>query len=1279
MAQLVLTAASSAVSAIGSAGIGSTIARTAAGVAASFVAGQIDSLIFGPQRRRVEGPRLESFTVQASTEGAGVLRIYGRARVAGQLIWAANFKETTSETTETAGGKGTRPASQTTFTEYLYSISLAIGLCEGEIDRIGRVWADGKPLNLSDLNYRIYRGSEDQMPDDLIASIEGNAPAFRGLAYIVFEDLPLRDFGNRIPQLAFEVEKRLAQDDENALENALTAVTMIPGSGEFVYGTTKVSREESEGVTISENVNNNSGQTNFTNSLDALLAVAPNMQSVSLVVSWFGTDLNAGQCTIRPGVETPEKTTTPYEWFAGGVDRAGAHSISLLDGAPAYGGTPTDRGVIESIQSMNAADLKVMFHPFILMDVPGSYPWRGRINVGADDGSLSAGQQISQFFGSASPSDFSTQNGTVIYTGPNEWSFRRMILHYAHLCSLAGGVDAFIISSELRGITTARSASDTYPAIAELKSLAADVRSILGPSTKISYGADWSEYFGHQPTDGSGDVYFHLDDFWSDANVDFIGIDNYVPLADWRDGFAHLDAIAGYQGPHDIEYLKSNVEGGERYDWFYASEEDREAQTRSPITDGLHGEDWIYRVKDFKNWWQNPHHNRPGGVRNAAPTNWLPRSKPIVFTEAGCPAVDKGANQPNVFVDPKSTESAVPHFSTGARDDLAQRRHLEALHAYWRTPENNPVSPIYNGPMIDADRTHVYAWDARPFPFFPARQDIWGDAPNWEKGHWLNGRAGRAPLDLLINALAGEAGDVNVETGGLDGVVTGYIVDRPLSPREMIDPLADVFQFDVVEVGDLIRFQSRDAEPALTIDTSTLVENDEAAFTVSLAQESDLPAAFRLGFIDEGADYSPAVAEARDPGAFPSRETGVEIAAVIPHAEAEARARSILADAWVMRETATFALPPSQLTLEPGDAIATTFNDVDRRYRVIEVNDTSARTIEAVRVSPSVYEAPIGSLATKPPAITPVFGPPIWALMDLPITSDDNDGGGPLFAAFADPWPGAVSLFRASQNGAPSLSGAATVPAMLGTLEEELPPSGSGRWSHFDFRMRLTTGVPVSRSEEEIFDGANLVAVQSNNGQFEVLQFLNAELQTDGTWQLSQLLRGQAGSEIEAAAGAPVGARVVMVNRLVAPINFSSDLRGIEFSWSAGPDGEIPGSENFTSKLLTLSLRSLQPLSPVHLRDQANSEGHQLSWIRRTRIGGDSWEGEIPLGEMQERYQVTIYDQGDIKRVVETDMPSLLYSNAEIAADFTIPPAEISFGVRQWSDRVGWGREGVRL
>ncbi len=125
---------------------------------------------------------------------------------------------------------GGSPAVTTNTTTYSYYANLAVGLCEGPIGAVLRVWADGKPLDLSGLSMRTYTGDEAQAPDPLIVAKDGDAPAYRGLAYVVFERLPLANFGNRIPQLSFEVVRPVGR-----LERMVRAVTLIPGTTEFGY------------------------------------------------------------------------------------------------------------------------------------------------------------------------------------------------------------------------------------------------------------------------------------------------------------------------------------------------------------------------------------------------------------------------------------------------------------------------------------------------------------------------------------------------------------------------------------------------------------------------------------------------------------------------------------------------------------------------------------------------------------------------------------------------------------------------------------------------------------------------------------------------------------------------------------------------------------------------------------------------------------------------------------------------------------------------------------
>lgn len=161
------------------------------------------NLLFKPKGR--QGPRLTELAVQTSSYGRPIPKLFGRMRVAGQVIWATDLVE---HRQRQGGGKG-RPS----LTSFSYSASFAVALSARPILEVGRIWADGNLLRGAGgdwkvaTGFRLHRGDEDQAPDPLIASAEGvdRAPAHRGTAYVVFEDLPLEQFGNRIPSLTFEV------------------------------------------------------------------------------------------------------------------------------------------------------------------------------------------------------------------------------------------------------------------------------------------------------------------------------------------------------------------------------------------------------------------------------------------------------------------------------------------------------------------------------------------------------------------------------------------------------------------------------------------------------------------------------------------------------------------------------------------------------------------------------------------------------------------------------------------------------------------------------------------------------------------------------------------------------------------------------------------------------------------------------------------------------------------------------------------------------------------
>ncbi|HEX2692022.1 MAG TPA: hypothetical protein VHN14_35680, partial [Kofleriaceae bacterium] len=242
--------------------IGATIGRALGALAGSA----IDSAIFGEPAKAGADLRLTG-----SSEGVPIPRLYGWSRLSGNIIWATDLEEIDDEGLGAKGGNGERGI----------AASFALGLCEGEVARLGRIWADGQLLDTAGITLRFHRGTEAQAADSLIALMQGeDAPAYRGLCYIVFERLPLAPFGNRIPNLSVELCRVVGE-----LEPAITSVTVIPGATEFGYDPVARVRLVSPGVTLGENAHQARDVSDWSLSIDELVDLCPNLENVALVVA----------------------------------------------------------------------------------------------------------------------------------------------------------------------------------------------------------------------------------------------------------------------------------------------------------------------------------------------------------------------------------------------------------------------------------------------------------------------------------------------------------------------------------------------------------------------------------------------------------------------------------------------------------------------------------------------------------------------------------------------------------------------------------------------------------------------------------------------------------------------------------------------------------------------------------------------------------------------------------------------------------------------------------
>lgn len=182
------------------------------------------SVIFPDKLPAQYGPRLQDSQTTTASVGDPIARVWGTGTVGGTVIYLGELVETV-----TKRKVGKWPAKQTIY-EYQYSQTIAIGLCEGPITGIRRVWENGvlvydvrPPIDgESDADYSarvaqsdkyaagftLYTGTESQTADPTLSAEAGTAgvPGYRGLAYLVYPSRVLSDNqGRRHPQFKFEV------------------------------------------------------------------------------------------------------------------------------------------------------------------------------------------------------------------------------------------------------------------------------------------------------------------------------------------------------------------------------------------------------------------------------------------------------------------------------------------------------------------------------------------------------------------------------------------------------------------------------------------------------------------------------------------------------------------------------------------------------------------------------------------------------------------------------------------------------------------------------------------------------------------------------------------------------------------------------------------------------------------------------------------------------------------------------------------------------------------
>jgi hypothetical protein len=228
-------------------------------------------------------------------------------------------------------------------------------------------------------------------------------------------------------------------------------------------------------------------------------------------------------------------------------------------------------------------------------------------------------------------------------------------------------------------------------------------------------------------------------------------------------------------------------------------------------------------------------------------------------------------------------------------------------------------------------------------------------------------------------------------------------------------------------------------------------------------------------------------------------------------------------------------------------------------------------------------------------------------------------------------------------------------------------------------RVSLAQGELASITEEALLAGGNLAAIENHDGEWEVLQFQTAALVAPGTYDLSVLLRGQFGTEAAMRNPVGAGARFLLLDEAVTAVEMTGDDIGLSLNWRYGPAGEPIDDIAYVTQAHAFTGLGLRPYRPVHLQGKRNPSTGDWTffWVRRTRIGGDSWEAnEVPLSEESELYRLEILDGlgGNVLRAITgIGEQTYLYTAADQISDFGTLQWNVAIRVSEISARYGAG------
>lgn len=555
---------------------------------------------------------------------------------------------------------------------------------------------------------------------------------------------------------------------------------------------------------------------------------------------------------------------------------------------------------------------------------------------------------------------------------------------------------------------------------------------------------------------------------------------------------------------------------------------------------------------------------------------------------------------------------------------------------------------------------------------------------------------GGVPLEDVVEDLCARAGVTAIDTTQLVGdTVRGFVVARPMTARNAIEPLQMAFGFDGTESDEVLKFVKRGGASVATIPAGDLGAVPDGAsgeppplFKRARAMETELPVAIILRYINQTTDYDIAAETSRRLTTTAKNVLETELPIVLTSEEAAQLAENLQHQAWLERERLTFTLPPRYRWLDPTDVITMPDGGRVRLTRVTYGGDGILQCEAVGDDDGALTSYMTGAVDERTGEINiSGRGVTVAAIMDCALLRDlDPDvvryGG---LCGEDSGWTGGI-LYQSRDDGA-SWTGATALstPTRIGTVVDGLMTDAVrfGGWDHeSELTVRLAQpdlALSSPASLEAFYQGANAFAITRDFQSYEIAQAYTVVANGDGTFTLRDWLRARKGTEYAAGPFGP-GARIVALEtgRLI-PMPASLNELGETSYWKA-----VTSRGNLVDEVArarTFYGVAAKPLAPARVGGPKAASGDLVvGWTRRARIDGD-WRsgGGQALDESVERYEVEIWDDGygtlyHTEEVLQAT--SYTYTSALQTSEFGGSQNYVAARVYQISERVGRGFAG---